>query len=211
MYVYEITNLINGKSYIGKTTQPIEKRWYQHCKNAEYGKDTYLYRAIRKYGVESFEIMIVEEVVGDLNVRERHWISCKSPAYNMTEGGDGGAIHNQLGNRWKVKDSSRMGHAWRGKRRPQEIVEKFSGGNNYQSTHYIHTPWGVFETWNEALAEAKNLRLTSGRKDVITDKDTLRKYCTNNVLLNAEGRRTFPAWRGRYTKDIGFYMELKSG
>ena len=156
--------------------------------------------------------MIVEEVVGDLNERERHWISCKSPAYNMTEGGDGGAIHNQLGNRWKVKDSSRVGKTLRNGEQSQHIdYNLMRSGNNYQSVNIIHTPWGTFETWKDATDEAKRLRLTFGRTDVITDKDTLRKYCTESVYLNPEGRRTFPEWRGKYTKDIGFYLESKNG
>lgn len=29
-YIYKITNLINGKMYIGKTLDTIEKRWKDH-------------------------------------------------------------------------------------------------------------------------------------------------------------------------------------
>lgn len=85
--IYLVTNLVNGKRYIGKTSQELKDRWYQHCKNAEYGHDTYLYRAIRKYGADSF---IVEKLCDGLDREEVALIETLSPEYNMTRGGDGG-------------------------------------------------------------------------------------------------------------------------
>lgn len=85
--IYIITNKKNNKQYIGKTQQNIEQRWYQHCKNAEYGHDTYLYRAIRKYGVNNF---VVEKIGEGLDDEEILFISRYQPEYNMTMGGDGG-------------------------------------------------------------------------------------------------------------------------
>lgn len=85
--IYIITNKLNGSRYIGKTSKTLEKRWYQHCKNAEYGTDTYLYRAMRKYGVENFTI---EPLCEGLNEEEILMIAEHRPEYNMTFGGDGG-------------------------------------------------------------------------------------------------------------------------
>jgi group I intron endonuclease len=85
--IYLITNTVNGKRYIGKTTQTVEQRWYQHCKNAEYGHTTYLYKAIRKYGKDNF---IVEKLCEGLDDEEVMLISDLKPEYNMTVGGDGG-------------------------------------------------------------------------------------------------------------------------
>lgn len=55
--IYKITNLINGKVYIGQTTQPIEKRFKSHCY-----KDgcTKLYNAMKKYGKSNFSIELLE-------------------------------------------------------------------------------------------------------------------------------------------------------
>lgn len=85
--IYLVTNLINGKRYIGKTAQTLEKRWYQHCKNAEYGHDTYLYRSMRKYGISNF---MVEKLCEGLDDEEIKMIDIHGPEYNMTRGGDGG-------------------------------------------------------------------------------------------------------------------------
>jgi group I intron endonuclease len=81
-YLYIITNKIDGKCYIGKTSQSLDKRWYQHCKNAVYGHDTYLYRAIRKYGVDNF---VCEYLADGLDEEEVILIEKHKPEYNMTK------------------------------------------------------------------------------------------------------------------------------
>ncbi|MBH9580891.1 hypothetical protein DOS62_06615 [Staphylococcus felis] len=45
--VYKITNKINGKSYVGITTQGIKERFKQHCQSKSC-----VGNAIRKYGKE---------------------------------------------------------------------------------------------------------------------------------------------------------------
>lgn len=211
MFIYQVTNKVNGKRYIGKTSKNVEQRWYHHCKAAEYGCSTYLYSAIRKYSADNFVVELLEATDEDLNERECFWISKLKPEYNMTSGGDGGWINDQTGNTWQVKDPSKMGKVFKAGQQTRYIdYSKMSSGNNYQSLYYIHTPWGIFETWKDACDIAKALR-KQGRKDVVTDKSTLRKYCTENIQLSAEGRRTFADWRGKFTTDLGFYTENKSG
>jgi group I intron endonuclease len=65
----------------------MEDRWYQHKKNAEYGRETYLYKAMRKYGVDNFTI---EHLSDGLDEEEVLLIEQLQPEYNMTKGGDGG-------------------------------------------------------------------------------------------------------------------------
>lgn len=96
-YIYKITNKVNGKVYIGKTTYSIQKRWKEHLKAAKNSKSEKrpLYSAINKYGAENFKIEQIEECSHDiLNERECYWIeyygSFKN-GYNATIGGDGKA------------------------------------------------------------------------------------------------------------------------
>lgn len=99
-YVYKITNLINQKSYIGKTIYSIEKRWKEHCR--DYKKlecrERPLYRAMNKYGLENFSIKLIEEVdIKNLSEREIYWIEYYhtfSNGYNATLGGDGKVLYD---------------------------------------------------------------------------------------------------------------------
>jgi group I intron endonuclease len=92
-FIYKITNQINDKLYIGKTYKTIEQRFKEHCK-ASKNKKTFhrpLYSAMNKYGIDKFQIELIEET--DIpEEREQYWIkyydSYKN-GYNATLGGDG--------------------------------------------------------------------------------------------------------------------------
>ena len=98
--IYKITNKLNNKCYIGKSSN-IEERWkyhkwrYQEKGHPEYDKP--LYRAFRKYGIENFSFEIIEELedYSTSDEREKYWIQyydCygNNKGYNATIGGDGG-------------------------------------------------------------------------------------------------------------------------
>lgn len=74
-YIYQITNDINGKIYIGKTEFSIEKCFKEHCYDAfrDRNEKRPLYAAMRKYGIEHFHIELLEET-DDPNEREVYWI-----------------------------------------------------------------------------------------------------------------------------------------
>lgn len=88
-YIYKITNNINNKVYIGMTRYTVQKRWQEHKKDCQK-KDTHLYFAMRKYGIENFSIEVIEECKEeDLILREAYWIqfyNSYNNEYNMTEG-----------------------------------------------------------------------------------------------------------------------------
>ena len=93
MIIYQITNEVNGKFYIGKTTKTIEERFQSHIYESRYGRNgSYLYNSMRKHGVENYTIKVVECQVPEtkLDDRERYWIEKLKPQYNLTEGGGGG-------------------------------------------------------------------------------------------------------------------------
>lgn len=97
MFIYQITNILTKDCYVGKTTKTIEQRLHRHNYNAFQGNSqTYLHRAIRKYGAHNFIIESLESVnnFDELNIKEMDWIKRIKPRYNMTKGGDGGDTSN---------------------------------------------------------------------------------------------------------------------
>ena len=90
MYIYRITNILNGHFYIGQTTKTLKERLNRHFYSAKYGSETHLHRAMRKYGFDSFIIEEIESDVNDLNEAEIKYIAKLTPHYNMTPGGEGG-------------------------------------------------------------------------------------------------------------------------
>lgn len=76
--IYSIINKINGKIYIGKTFQAFYKRMGQHKKSFFSNKNTYLIRTVQKYGIENFDIKIIESFYNfddlKLQYREDFWI-----------------------------------------------------------------------------------------------------------------------------------------
>ena len=82
--------------------------------------------------------------------------------------------------------------------------EKISGKHNYQFKGQIKTPWGIFDTGLDAIAEGKRLR-DLGNIEVITDGNTLRMYLQSlDNVLNLQGRRTPKNWRGKTPRELGF-------
>lgn len=140
--VYKITNLEDGKVYVGQTVQRLRRRLNQH-KNAEAKSISAIDGAIKKYGWENFKAEVLEECPREmLNEREKFWIeklNCLSPnGYNLTSGGDGGYIRSE-------ETLEKMRLANEGKTLSDETKAKISeanqGENNpfYGKTHSEET------------------------------------------------------------------------
>ena len=74
--VYKITNLVNGKVYVGQTIQTPEKRWAYHKSISGIKKLSLLQKAFKKHGIENFSFDIVKyaENQQDLNMMEDYFI-----------------------------------------------------------------------------------------------------------------------------------------
>lgn len=111
--LYSITNAIDGKQYVGITTSSIEARFLQHIYNAFNSKrPAKLYRAMRKYGRDSFAISLIRndaENYKELMLQETEEIQNRDTirkGYNSSAGGEIGT-----GNEILVDGKTFLSHA----------------------------------------------------------------------------------------------------
>ena len=102
--IYIITNIINGKQYVGKTMYSIEDRFEAHCCDLESmsNKKTAIHSAIMKYGRDNFKIELLD-VVKDSEWKywETYYIKKYNThytkgGYNLTWGGDDNPMDNEI-------------------------------------------------------------------------------------------------------------------
>lgn len=123
-YIYQITNLVNGKTYIGQRTltngRTFETDTYR-------GSGKLLQKAYKKYGKENFKrecILIGFFTRDQLNRFEKCMIACQrligKAEYNIADGGEGwsegmreahwSAVHNELHNK-RVSEGLKKAYA----------------------------------------------------------------------------------------------------
>ncbi len=138
-YIYQITNLVSDKVYVGQTVCPIEKRFAQHINNALRGNKSFLYDAIRKYGAVNFSLTLLERCFSseEMNGYEIKYIEQYGSfrrGYNMTLGGRGTPGH-EASNPWN-KGKKGVQVAWnKGKKMGQNFRDKCS------KAKMGHKPW----------------------------------------------------------------------
>ncbi len=83
--IYKITNIINGKFYIGKHQT-------KDLNDGYFGSGKILKRAIAKHGKENFtkEILFVFDNESEMNAKERELVTLNESSYNLCPGGQGG-------------------------------------------------------------------------------------------------------------------------
>ena len=115
--IYRLTNLVTGKTYIGKTVR-FQRRMREHKSNSEKKSKTYLSNSVKKHGWDNFKVEIIIDDVPeeDLDNLEISYIAVENTmvpfGYNLTLGGDGrlGYIASEQ-TRKKMRQASLRQHA----------------------------------------------------------------------------------------------------
>lgn len=200
-YIYKITNVINQKMYIGKTSQTPSIRWSQHVSSALVSPNVkdynfLLHKAIRKYGKENFTLQIVEEVADTLmSARETYWIdyykTCilteegKTKGYNMTFGGEGSVSINykEVHDLWDLGYGSRK-IAQSMNCHNASVVKILSSKSNFSTKDNIlrnrpnNKTVYCFDSDGKLIAEYDSIQLAS--ETIGLDRSMISKCCSKD-------------------------------
>lgn len=123
--VYCHTNKINGKRYVGITSQQPERRWNN---GKGYKASSRFYSAIKHYGWENFshEILYTGLTEKEAIKKEKYLISKwkltnKKFGYNMTAGGE---YHSYVGRKLSEETKRKIGMSHMGKRPSEDTLIK---------------------------------------------------------------------------------------
>lgn len=133
--IYMITNKLDGKKYIGQTKRDNPQiRIKEHLYEASNtNRNLHLYNAIRKYGIENFEITILESNLeeSELDKLEMYYIGkydTLENGYNNTIGGGGvRGYHHTPETKTKISKSIKKCSAMYTEERAQKISLALKG------------------------------------------------------------------------------------
>lgn len=175
--VYKITCKINNKLYIGQTYNSLEDRLRQHINDANEGKDTKFYRAIRKHGASNFHIELIDECDSqeELDELEWYWIQF----YDACKIG-----YNSKNSKGKCGGDTLTNHP-----RYEEICKKVSETKigNYNPNHTSVKALNIYtmeEIFFNCMKDAQNY-FGIERHDPIT------KRCRGEIKVVWNGQWTF--------------------
>lgn len=187
--VYTITNMINGKRYIGSAAR-IDARFRQHLKALRRGvhHSVKLRRAWEKYGSAAFAFDVLEYVEpAQLLSAEQRWIDYFQAAthsgYNVCK-----TAGSHLGMECSAETRNKLAVAGRGRRHTPEALAKMRGRVCSVETR---ARMGVARRGQRRSVEAR-ARMSAARKGHQHSPETKAK-----IAAAMRGRRLSPETRSR--------------
>lgn len=173
--IYKITNKINGKCYIGQSTN-IEERLKAH-KRSKQNKP--LYNAFKKYNINNFIFEVLEECKKDeLSEREIYYIdlyksSNSKYGYNLSLGGEG---HKEL---VSERTRKKISKSKKGKLNPMYGVVQSKESKKQQSESFKKTisnmPKEKLKKWHDKIGKKHKGKIVSQeQREKISN--TLKEY-----------------------------------
>lgn len=134
--IYQLTNKVNGKRYIGQSKNIKRRMWEHKCLSSMQGSP--LKEDIKLFGFDSFELTVLEECPpDDLDSKEQMYIAKIKPEYNRCKGGRGcpgrvvtdeqrKVLHDAGVSSWELKTDAEKEHVIKYQLKGPEIGHKVS-------------------------------------------------------------------------------------
>lgn len=161
-FIYKITNRVNEKIYIGKSTYKnlrlLIARYHKEIKQKD--KARYIIRAMLKYGIDNFEFEVILDAVPEeqLSSEEIKYIAAcqannETIGYNLTIGGEG-----TCGLKWRKESRDKQSSATMG---------RYKGENNpfWGKKHTQETIDAVIASNHRRRGEKRNPLSEENRKN----------------------------------------------
>ena len=208
MIIYKAENKINGKIYIGQTTKSFEKRIRQHTVRSKNGSHLVIHRAIRKYGFECFDWIILQKCYSEthLNLAEKAYIQLYKlqgkKLYNSTDGGEGstGYRHSEesrikisksgIGRKFSEDTRRKISASNKGRKLSDEQKKKMSDAIKGEKH-----PW-----WGKKLPEKTKDKISksnTGKTRTEESKNKMREKATGVIRSEETKRKMSESHKGR--------------
>lgn len=178
--IYQITNLRNGKSYIGSAVR-FNSRWRLHKTQLSEGKhhSVIMQRAWDKYGEAAFEFKkLLVCAKEDLLWFEQRAIDALKPAYNIckTAGSVLGYRHTPEAKSAAAKRATGNTHR-RGRKEPEEVCKRISAGRKGKGIGRLISE----ETKAKISASQRGRTLSEERKEHLRQLNTGKKQSAETI------------------------------
>jgi hypothetical protein len=214
-FIYILRNRCSQKVYIGQTTTSLERRWYEHQRDARklarrraLGKKTpgieqsHLYNAMVRYGIDNFWMESLEEAPDEkLDALETEYISrydSIARGYNMTTGG--GAFRHSpdtIALMKEVKKANVENYRHPKLEGMPAHVGYLSGKNGYEAVRIVNYPpyngifsnrkYGSFEAAKQAARKfLEQLEAAEAQKAASLAAETQEAPNAQQETLNAQ-------------------------
>ena len=193
-YIYETTNLINNKTYIGQhITKDLNDRYL--------GSGSYIKKAIKKYGRHNFkkEILLFAVDQNALNILERGLVTeeyiAENTNYNLKEGGRAGGKLSEFaksklrGKKHTEEHKRKISEANRKKKHSVEVRLKMSmdrRGKNYIERYGVEKSEEIKKKASLKLSGTNNPMYGKKRSDL--SKRNKSEESKNNLSKKAKLR-----------------------